>query len=581
MFEYANRYSMHYHKCSNFVQPILALALLVSFGCSKSEDSPIIEVSIPQSAKEKPVTSDNITSPAAIDIDNAADLQKTVEMCKENTVIRLNPGVYTLEKPLQITKRINITGTGQEANEVIIERAGGNTLVIDSPTCEIKHVLIRSSNESKENTDWKDRITVRILQGEANFIGCEFRSDKGYCVYVTGEKTAPIFHECLFSEGLSGLMFEESSCGTIDDCEIRNLKGAGVGATGNSLVHVKKCVIYGCSYGILCCDEGKGPGKAVVDDCEIYGMTSSEKAEQIAFGIGVQGGDVICTNSKIYHCEMGIGLCRIENRNSGTFENCDIYENKDKNVHIVNGSSTFKNCRIYDTLERMEKKEYDGFSPEYGNNISISILHNSAVVFEDCTLSHHNNIAYIGDETGEPVNYYFKNCKFLNGKELVVTNLNTVGTFDHCEFAYYSYIGIILLSLHPDTVIKDCAFHHAGTGVLFQESENAEGGVRGTVENSEFNNLTETGIIVSRNANAIISNCNIHHCESGGLGFAVQSSGTVVGNRITDNRRCGIIIGTDKYCMFSKNVLHNNVPRNWGIISDNPQIMRIDNEPNE
>lgn len=135
------------------------------------------------------------TSPGRISVPSGANLQATIDRAAPSSVIHLGEGIFTLPKPLRISKSLELRGAGPN-HTLIISSAGEAVLLIqDAGELSVANIGFEHQGEA-----WAD--VLRVRNSAANFNNCMFKGG----VYNQEQRS-----------GGSGLVFEGNSRGKVQN----------------------------------------------------------------------------------------------------------------------------------------------------------------------------------------------------------------------------------------------------------------------------------------------------------------------------------------------------------------------------
>jgi hypothetical protein len=240
--------------------------------------------------------------------DNVDDLHEAVANTPKGGTLIIKPGVYKIDRMLDIDEDINIIGSPEKPESVVIEGGGNNVQTGDSITCGITAERATLTGLTFQNFDSEEAKKVeaerkdyfrQVPKSERESILEEglvtiFEDIKRHCVLVIGKpnlsggKTGPNrsrFNQCIFSYADSGFTAggvdteqNEDKEGTEQDkanpslyqCRFTKCRAGVVVSTG-AIGTFKDCEITGNDFGMIVCDNDKEEripgGNPVVRDC--------------------------------------------------------------------------------------------------------------------------------------------------------------------------------------------------------------------------------------------------------------------------------------------------------------------------
>jgi F-box protein 11 len=194
------------------------------------------------------------------------------------------------------------------------------------------------------------------------------------CVTVRDGSTPRFQHCTIRAARKRGLEIDSAAAPVLEDCEIRDNGDFNVHVSRDGKPVLRNCKIHHAGGASVVIETG---ARASLYGCSIYGSTE---------GVYVWGkAEPTLTQCRIYdnHKE---GL-KFEVDGLGTFEDCDIYDNGEAGVWMVNEANPiFRRCRIVD-----------------GRSVGVYVGPRGRGTFEQCQIAR-NRVANVNSvEAGRPV----------------------------------------------------------------------------------------------------------------------------------------------------------------------------------
>jgi hypothetical protein len=262
---------------------------------------------------------------------------KTIREALQNLAaggsLRVRPGLYS--EGIVIDKPVEILGDGNR-EEIILASASESCIKMQTEQATVRGLTLRQEAGSHQGSE--GFFAVDIPQGKLTLENCEISSDSLSCIAIHNPMADPRIRQCrIHGSADSGIYIFDTATGTVEECDIYEIKIVGVAITRGASPTIKGCSIRdGRNAGIVVWDHGAG----LIEDCNIF---SNAKAN---IGVSEEG------NATFRHCRI------YEGENSGVFihgkglatlEDCEIYSHQEAEVAVTfGGNLTMRDCKIHD-----------------------------------------------------------------------------------------------------------------------------------------------------------------------------------------------------------------------------------------
>ncbi|KAK2551742.1 F-box only protein 11 [Acropora cervicornis] len=459
-------------------------------------------------------------------------IKDALEAAETDGVIIVHCGVY--DEQLSVTKPVAIIGAAfGEPDSVVIQ-----------------------SNSS----------TVVAFSGGAScgFLGHLTLKVSGATVFVHGRGARPTVSQCLISDSENvGIFVTDGAQGTYEDCEIKNVKLAGVWVRNQaSPVMRRNKVHHGRDVGFFIFDYGLGyyEGNDVYNN-RIAGFEIRSGANPTVVGC------------KVHHGMTGGIYCHDDAR--GEFLENKIFSNTYAGVWITSQSNpTIKNNEIYDGQQGGVYVFGEGKGLIEGNNIhdnalaGIQIrtksnpivrcnrihngLHGGIYVHEEGmgliedNEINNNTLAGVWITTGSTPT--LRHNRIHSGKQVGVYFYDGgCGVLEDNEIFNHKYSGIQIRSGSNPTINRNKIWGGQNGGVLVYN-----GGLGLLEENEIFDNAM-AGVWIKTESNPVLRRNKIHHGREGGVCVFNCGKGVLENNDIFQNALTGVLISTSSFPVLKSN----------------------------
>ena len=358
------------------------------------------------------------------------DLYQTLNKASDGSSITIPSGVYLLNKPLEISKSVNIAGETGDPADVTLVSEHGAAVVITAPSARICAVTFSNQNadELEDSTDLNRSSVVVVNSGQSELVNCVI-TGKGDGLVVSGSQSAPVLRYCkIQSCTCGGVWIIDHGRALLYRCSVSQCCHAALAVCDHSVVKaIKTEVHHGYNIGAYIYQNSFGRFR----DCSFHhnALTGFEIKNE---------SDCVCESCQMSHNQEH-GVCVWDNC-LGRFEHCDIYDNMSIQFLSLNSSPQLVDCQIHE-------------SP----GIGVMFHDKSGGQMESCEVCNTADAAVVVSESSEPS---ITDCVFHNVRQSgVMCILNAQGRFKNCEICLCRAGGVFIADNASPTFI-DCYIHH-------------------------------------------------------------------------------------------------------------------------
>ncbi|MEU9735602.1 right-handed parallel beta-helix repeat-containing protein [Streptomyces sp. NPDC048002] len=144
----------------------------------------------------------------------------------------------------------------------------------------------------------------------------------------------------------------------------------------------------------------------------------------------------------------------------------------------------------------------------------------SESIVEDCVFENFGTSAVVLGETAAP---HIRDCRIRGARANgVLASGEARGTVEGCDISGTDKPAVALEG-HSSTRVLGCTVHHTSVGLLVTSMARPE------IEETSFESLTQSGIVISGGADPVLSGCVTRRTAAGGLLVLDRSRGTLEG----------------------------------------------------
>lgn len=491
-------------------------------------------------------------------------INEALEAVPYDGVIIIHRGVY--DEHLSINKPVAIIGA-IGSDEVVIQSSSSTVVSFTSgSSCSFLGHLTLKNCPSSESQPIRLGCVEVVDECSPTVYNCKLTSlaDAGATVYVHGRGARPTLSQCVISDSENvGIFVTDGAQGTYEDCEITNMKLAGVWVRNHaSPVMRRNKVHHGRDVGFFIFDYGLG-----------YYEGNDVHNNRIA-GFEIRSGaNPTVVGCRIHHGMTGGIYCHDDAR--GEFLENKIYSNTYAGVWITSQSNpTIKNNEIYDGHQGGVYVFGEGRGLIEGNNIhdnalaGIQIrtksnpivrcnrihsgLHGGIYVHEDGmgliedNEINNNTLAGVWITTGSTPT--LRHNRIHSGKQVGVYFYDGgCGVLEENEIFNHKYSGIQIRSGSNPCIRRNKIWGGQNGGVLVYN-----GGLGLLEENEIFDNAM-AGVWIKTESDPVLRRNKIHHGREGGVCVFNSGKGILENNDIFRNALTGVLISTASFPVLKSN----------------------------
>ncbi|XP_074628345.1 uncharacterized protein LOC141886183 isoform X2 [Acropora palmata] len=492
-------------------------------------------------------------------------IKDALEAAEADGVIIVHCGVY--DEQLSVTKPVAIIGAAFGEPDSVVIQSNSSTVVAFSggASCGfLGHLTLKNFPNSDDEAVRSGCVEV-AEQCSPTIFNCKLTSlSTGATVFVHGRGARPTVSQCLISDSENvGIFVTDGAQGTYEDCEIKNVKLAGVWVRNQaSPVMRRNKVHHGRDVGFFIFDYGLGyyEGNDVYNNriagfeirsganptvvgCKVHhGMTGGIYCHDDAHGeflenkifsntyagvwITSQSNPTI-KNNEIYDGQQG-GVY-VFGEGKGLIEGNNIHDNALAGIQIRTKSNPIVRCnRIHNGLHGGIYVHEEGMGLIEDNEINNNTLAGVWITTGSTPTLRHNRI-HSGKQVG--VYFYDGGCGVLEDNEI----------FNH------KYSGIQIRSGSNPTINRNKIWGGQNGGVLVYN-----GGLGLLEENEIFDNAM-AGVWIKTESNPVLRRNKIHHGREGGVCVFNCGKGVLENNDIFRNALTGVLISTSSFPVLKSN----------------------------
>jgi F-box protein 11 len=464
-------------------------------------------------------------------------LAAALKVAPAGATVRVRPGVY--RECLRIDRPVVILGIGP-ADQIILQGAGGPCLRVRGLGIRLKGLTLRGADNSDPESYALD------IRGEAVVEDCHVSSRGVGGVRAAGPRAQPCLRRCRIKRCAGpGLVFEERSGGTVEDCAVYANGGPGVIIRRGANPSLRRCrLTRGKAQGILLQTQARG----TLDRCTITANTYA--------GVQIEHEAAPLLRGCKIHDGKGTGVT-VSTAGKGTLTGCELYGNFLSQVYVEGGYPRLEKCTIRDglnagllvhhpgggtlvgctitrnTLSGVEVRQggeptLEGCVISHGKSTGIYVHSGGKGTFTDCSIRRNGQAGVLCKEAGAPA---FRNCRIEHGKQGgVFVTAKGRGAFDRCTIRGNALAGVeIRERAHPK--LTACRVS-AGKAV---------------------------GVLVHDRGKGVLEGCEIFDNALPGVGVMTAGSPRLVKCRIHDGRRTGVVVLDRGKGTFEQCFIHGNV----------------------
>jgi parallel beta-helix repeat protein len=500
-------------------------------------------------------------------------ISEAIKNGQPGTRILVSPGVY--REGLLIDKHLEIMGDGPLA-EIIVESADSDCILMRADTAVVRGLTLRCRAGRG-----KKYFGVDIAQGQLVLEKCDISSDSLACVGIHGAATRPVIRSCQIHDGkASGLLFYDSSAGTVEECDIFGNAKAGVEIKDGSNPVIRRCKIYdGKSSGVLVHSNGQG----FVEQCDIF--------SHVKAGVRItNGGNPVIRRCQILEGETS-GVV-VEGNGLGTIEDCEILEKACEGAEIRKSGEKkeedemrgVKNCIVsaggegdYTSIGEAIQNASPGtrikvrpglYRESLGIDKYVQIVGDGPVaeiILESwnlpCIQMQTDEAVVRGltirNRGGESLDFSF-GLIFFQDFGLEDRNKTAVHIpqghllLEQCDISSERGECVFVESSEANPIIRQCKIHNGHkSGVAFRAN------ARGTVEDCDIFGIDGVGVWIVQGGNPVIQRCQIHDCQKNGIVFDKNAQGTLDDCDIFNNPTAQVAILHESNPVIRRCKIHN------------------------
>ncbi|XP_022794432.1 F-box only protein 11-like [Stylophora pistillata] len=493
-------------------------------------------------------------------------VKEALDAVQEDGIIIVHSGVYYEE--LSISKPVAIIGAAKSEDNPVVIQCDSSTVVsfnAGSGNSFLGHVTLKN-NPNGESEVIRSGCVEVVDDCAPSIYNCKLTSlaSAGATVYVHGRGARPMLSKCFISDSENvGIFITDDAQGTYEDCEITNIKLAGVWVRNHaSPIMRRNKVHHGRDVGFFIFDYGLGyyEGNDVYNN-RIAGFEIRSHANPTVVGC------------KIHHGMTGGIYCHDDAR--GEFLENKIYSNTYAGVWITSQSNpTIKNNEIYGGQQGGVYVFGEGKGLIEGNNIHDNALagiqirtksnpivrcnrihsglhggiyvHEEGIGLIEDNEINNNTLAGVWITTGSTPT--LRNNRIHSGKQVGVYFYDGgCGILEENEIFNHKYSGIQIRSGSNPCIRRNKIWGGQNGGVLVYN-----GGLGLLEENEIFDNAM-AGVWIKTESNPVLRRNKIHDGREGGVCVFNHGKGVLENNDIFRNALTGVLISTASFPVLKSN----------------------------
>lgn len=493
-------------------------------------------------------------------------INEALEAVETNGVIVIHGGVY--DEHLSITRPIDIIGAAFGETDGVVIQSSLSTVVSFSSgaSCSFLGHLTLKNCPSSETEAFKSGCIEVVDECSPCVYNCKLTSHatEGATVYVHGKGARPTLSQCLISDSENvGIFVTDGAQGTYEDCEITNVKLAGVWVRNQaSPVMRRNKVHHGRDVGFFIFDYGLGyyEGNDVYNN-RIAGFEIRSGANPTVVGC------------RVHHGMTGGVYCHDDAR--GEFLENKIYSNTYAGVWITSQSNpTIKNNEIYGGQQGGVYVFGEGKGLIEGNNIHDNALAGIQIRTKSNPIVRCNRIhsglhggIYVHEEGMGLIEDNEINNNTLAG---VWITTGSTPTLRHNRIHSGKQVGVYFYDGGSGVLEENEIFNHKYSGIQIRSGSNPcirrnkiwggqNGGVLvyngglGLLEENEIFDNAMAGVWIKTESNPVLRRNKIHHGREGGVCVFNCGKGVLENNDIFRNALTGVLISTASFPVLKCN----------------------------
>ncbi|WP_435972364.1 right-handed parallel beta-helix repeat-containing protein [Streptomyces sp. Qhu_M48] len=339
-----------------------------------------------------------------------------LEAARSGAVISVRPGRY--EENLVITKMVTITAEDPRGSvrivpprgsvvQVVAEAVQLTGLVLQGQDDELPAVDVPRGQAALQDCEVVGNAWTAVLtrqQGSLAMRGCRVTNPGGAgivetstgtsvidgCVVehlgtsavVIGERANPTFRNCVLRDARgNGVCANGESRGVIEDCEISATDKPGIALEQNSATRVLRTSVRDCLLGVFISSKER----VVLEDCSVSGT----KVHGIALA---EGTDPVLLRCRVSRTK-GNGI-HVTGRSRGSFEECEVTSPEGSGIWVEETSGpSFKRCSVRDAkgpgvqLTGDSAPDFDRLEVRDGAGAGVRVLEGANPMLRRVTVS--------------------------------------------------------------------------------------------------------------------------------------------------------------------------------------------------
>ncbi|KAJ7350145.1 F-box only protein 11 [Desmophyllum pertusum] len=461
-------------------------------------------------------------------------IQEALEAVQDDGVIIVHSGVY--DEQLSISKPVAVIGAVKNESDAVVIQCDSSTVVTfnTGSACSFLGHLTFKNCPSSESQAIRSGCIEIVDDCSPTIYNCKLTSlaNAGATIYVHGRGARPTLSNCLISNSENvGIFITDGAQGTYEDCEITNIKLAGVWVRNHaSPIMRRNKVHHGRDVGFFIFDYGLGyyEGNDVYNN-RIAGFEIRSHANPTVVGCKARG--EFLENQIYSNTYAGVW---ITSQSNPTIKNNEIYDGQQGDnalagIQIRTKSNPIVRCnRIHSGLHGGIYVHEEGMGLIEDNEINNNTLA-GVWITTGSTPTLRNNRIHSGKQVG--VYFYDGGCGILEENEI----------FNH------KYSGIQIRSGSNPCIRRNKIWGGQNGGVLVYN-----GGLGLLEENEIFDNAM-AGVWIKTESNPVLRRNKIHDGREGGVCVFNYGKGVLENNDIFRNALTGVLISTASFPVLKSN----------------------------
>lgn len=428
--------------------------------------------------------------------------------------IIVKPGVY--RESIVIDKALELVGEG-DANEIVIEGSGEDTLVFDAPHGRIANLTLRQSP-----SDESAGHCLVIRTGRPIVEGCVISSRSLSCVAVRGSADPVIRRNTIVHGAQFGVVFQDEASGLLEDNDITDHRIANLLLRDQADPVVRRNrIARGATFAIAVRDKSRSVLEDNdVSECDNVVVNISDDAKPTLRRNRIRDGRIF-------------GVC-IDGEAQPLLEGNEITGNANCGV-VIQGAShpTLRDNRIHDN-----------------RNFGVSIEGPACAVLEQNELAS-NRYAEIWVTNGAKPTVR-ENRIHDSSNFAVVIDKASSGVFEGNQIRASARAGISISGGSRPVVRGNTVADGKGFGLLFTA------GGEGLFEDNVILRNGVVGVRIDDGSNPTLRRNRIVDSRGTGVAVVHQGRGTLEDNDVTGNARSGVLLDATAAVTLVRNRITGN-----------------------